>query len=70
MNRRTLYEAREAILAAALDILRYERALGAETPPLGHLKRAEDQLAAGAKDLVTAVNGLPWSQQPKGWDER
>ena len=70
MNRRTLYEAREAILAAALDILRYERALGADTPPLGHLKRAEDQLAAAAKDLVTAVNGLPWSQQPKGWDER
>ena len=70
MNRRTLYEAREAILAAALDILRYERALGADTPPLGHLKRAEDQLAAGAKDLVTAVDGLPWSQQPKGWDER
>ena len=70
MNRRTLYEAREAILTAALDILRYERALGAETPPIGHLKRAEDALAAGARDLVTAVDGLPWSSQPKGWDER
>ena len=70
MTRKTLYEAREAILAAALDILRYERALTAETPPIGHLKRAEDQLAAAASDLVIAVDGLPWSQQPKGWDER
>ena len=70
MTRKTLYEAREAILAAALDILRYERALTAETPPIGHLKRAEDALAAGARDLVIAVDGLPWSSQPKGWDER
>ena len=70
MNRRTLYEAREAILTAALDILRYERALVDDSPPIGRLKSAEDALAAGAKDLVIAVNGLPWSQQPKGWDER
>jgi hypothetical protein len=70
MNRRTLYEAREAILAAALDILRYERALVDDSPPLGHLKSAEDALAAGARDLVIAVDGLPWSSQPKGWDER
>ena len=70
MKRTTVYEAREAILAAALDILRYERALVDDSPPLGHLKSAEDALAAGAKDLVTAVDGLPWSQQPKGWDER
>jgi hypothetical protein len=70
MNRKTLYEAQQAILAAALDILRYERALVDDSPPLGHLKRAEDQLAAAASDLVIAVDGLPWSSQPKGWDER
>ena len=70
MTRKTLYEAREAILAAALDILRYERALVDDSPPIGHLKRAEDQLAVSAKDLAKAVDGLPWAQQPKGWDER
>ena len=70
MTRRTLYEAREAILAAAIDILRYERALTTDTAPVGHLKRAEDAMAVAAKDLVIAVDGLPWSQQPKGWDER
>ena len=70
MTRKTLYEAREAILAAALDILRYERALVDDSPPLGQLNSAEDALAAAASDLVIAVDGLPWSQQPKGWDER
>jgi hypothetical protein len=70
MKRTTVYEAREAILAAALDILRYERALVDDSPPLGHLKSAEDALAAGARDLVIAIDGLPWAAQPKGWDER
>jgi len=67
MTSPTVYEAKRRILRAALDVLRYEQDLADDTPPLAHLKRAEDAMALAARDLTQAIDALPVVQHPKGW---
>jgi hypothetical protein len=64
----TPHEAREAVLTAALDVLRHERRLASDSPGIAKLRHAEDALALSARDLTNALDDLPPGDQPKGWD--
>lgn len=68
MTRPSRYEATRACLGAALDVLRHEMTLPGDSPSLAQLRKAEEALALGARDLTNAIDDLPPSQQPKGWE--
>lgn len=69
MSRRpTVYEARQNLLRAALNILADERALADASPPVARMRQHDDALAIAARDLTAAIDELPPRDRPKGWE--
>jgi hypothetical protein len=63
----TVYEARQALLRAALNVLADERALADASPPVSRMRQNDDALAIAARDLTVAIDELPPRDRPKGW---